>query len=109
MELAYKDNIMGWKKVNYVSPDATPGRENINSWDGMCELKQGNLIMANKTESWNRMWNKGFSERVLSERQEDRKEQSHVGPDAKDVELCQGSFVRKENVFTIKILNYSLL
>ena len=29
--------------MNYVSPDATPGRENINRWDGMCELKQGNL------------------------------------------------------------------
>lgn len=44
--------------------------------------------MANETKPWT----KGFSERILSERWEGRKEQSHVGTDVKDFEL---SFVRE--------------
>lgn len=33
----------GMKKVNYESSDAIPDREDINSWDGVSELNQGNL------------------------------------------------------------------
>lgn len=78
---------MGWKELNYVSLDDIPGGENINSWNSMWELNQGHL--ANETE----LWNKRFSERVLSESLEDRKKLSHIGPDVKDFEF---NFVKEQ-------------
>ena len=51
VEFAYKEDIIGWKEVNYVGSDATPSGENINAWVGMRELKQSNL----NNHKWDRI------------------------------------------------------
>lgn len=89
VEFAYKEDIMGWKEVNYVSSDATPSRENINTWVGMWELKQSNI----NSREWDRIVkHKGQWEYYMK---------GEEGQSCKATGLCWGSFVREDNVFPV--------